>query len=440
MNKRFDVINVSDFAESKKNSVKLGDLLLSNPQYGSNQSATDFNDDFRYIRISDIDEFGNLKNSGLKSAEKLETRYLLNQDDLLFARSGATAGKCILFQESFGKAIFAGYLIRFIFDQSKVLPKYVFYYCQTESYDSWTKTIQRACAQPNINSEEYKSLLIPLPRLPVQVELVELMDTVYNLKKAKETEAKKILDSIDDYMMQELGIDKAEEKVEKKNFAVKIGQIFSGRIDPEFNSPEFVELEKMLKKSKFKIKNLGGITNKIKCGTTPSTKVDPYCESGIIFLRNSELQDCEIDLSSVKFVRPELESKLTFSQKNEIIICIAGTIGVCAVNRLDDQIALNQNVASVSVDLKEINPEYLACFLNSKISKKSFDRFASIATISYLNNENLKSLQIPLPPLDIQNRIAAEVTVRRARAKELQIEARQILETAKDEFEQKICD
>lgn len=149
---------------------RLGEILTSPPQYGAAESAKDGDplNDIRYIRITDIDDFGNLKHDDWKTAESIEMKYILAADDVLFARSGATAGKTFLYKNQDSKAIFAGYLIRFRVDKGQILPEYLFYYTRTRLYEWWVRLIQRPSAQPNINAEEYKSLEIPLPPLEIQ--------------------------------------------------------------------------------------------------------------------------------------------------------------------------------------------------------------------------------------------------------------------------------
>ena len=75
----------------------MGSLLLTDPQYGSNQRAIDGDpaSDIRYIRITDIDIFGNLKDTEWKTAQKIEPQYILKENDLLFARKWSHGWKNI---------------------------------------------------------------------------------------------------------------------------------------------------------------------------------------------------------------------------------------------------------------------------------------------------------------------------------------------------------
>ena len=151
----------------------IGKLLIEKPQYGASERAVDGNreTDVRYIRITDIDDYGNLLDDW-KTAEAIHSKYLLEDDDVLFARSGSV-GRAFVYKSGLGKAIFASYLIRFKFDPEKVNPSFVLYYSFTKIYKLWLQSIQRTAAQPNINSKEFQSLEIPLPPLDVQNRIVK---------------------------------------------------------------------------------------------------------------------------------------------------------------------------------------------------------------------------------------------------------------------------
>lgn len=167
-----------DFVHSKWPLVSLGSLVSTPPQYGANVAATEGNplSDYRYIRITDINDSGELNNDW-KTAERVDEQYILTDKDLLFARSGATAGKPFLYHEKFGKALFAGYLIRFRFTE-KVMPEYVFQFCLSEEYRKWVLAHRGGTAQPNINAQQYSSFKLPLPPTDVQEKIVNECDAV----------------------------------------------------------------------------------------------------------------------------------------------------------------------------------------------------------------------------------------------------------------------
>lgn len=133
----------------------------------------------RYIRITDINEDGSL-NEEKVSAKGYSAYYLLKENDFLIARSGNTVGKTFLYKNKFGKAIFAGYLIRFKLDETKVIPEYLLAYTKCSPYKEWIKGNMRVSAQPNINSQQYLDSPIILPPLKAQKEIVEYVEKQKN--------------------------------------------------------------------------------------------------------------------------------------------------------------------------------------------------------------------------------------------------------------------
>ena len=222
----------------KYRSEHLSNLLKQKPQYGANETGIErqSSDEPRYIRITDIDEYGVLKQETGKTAKTVEFRYILKNNDLLFARSGATVGKAYIHKtkEIVYPCFYAGYMIKFVVNEEKINPDYVFAFTQLETYREWVAAIQRAAAQPNINAEEYKSLIIPIPPKETQDQIVAKMDAAYAAKKQKETEAQQLLDSIGDYLLGEFEIKLPEQKkntIQSRVFTRKLSEVSGGRFD-----------------------------------------------------------------------------------------------------------------------------------------------------------------------------------------------------------------
>ena len=157
--------------------VSFGDLILGKPQYGANVKGVDTPCDYRYIRITDINEDGSL-NDEIKYPETVETDYILHENDFLIARSGNTVGKTFLYKESVGAAIFAGYLVRYILNLNLVIPEYLLYYTKTDIFKNWILKNQRIAGQPNINGQEYLSFPVVLPPVEKQKEIVQKANAI----------------------------------------------------------------------------------------------------------------------------------------------------------------------------------------------------------------------------------------------------------------------
>lgn len=151
-------------------------LLKYNLMYGANESPESVDESFpRYIRITDIDDYGNLKPDTFCSLSPSKAEpYMLRKGDLLFARSGATAGKTFLFNENI-KACFAGYLIKASL-KDMIMPEYLNYYTKSGIYDNWKKSIFIQATIPNIGADKYSNLQITLPSKEEQIEITKFLD------------------------------------------------------------------------------------------------------------------------------------------------------------------------------------------------------------------------------------------------------------------------
>ena len=160
---------------------KLGEIAIEKLSYGSGASAVEYDGETRYVRITDITDGGEL-DASIVSPNVFDNKYLLNDGDILFARSGATVGKTFLYTPKYGRCIYAGYLIRYIPDKKVVLPLYVFALTKTTYYKSFISNSQRAVAQPNINAKQYGDLQIPLPPLSLQQEFAKRIELIEQQK------------------------------------------------------------------------------------------------------------------------------------------------------------------------------------------------------------------------------------------------------------------
>lgn len=195
---RFDpkyILYLKDIHNFKYDIFPLKRFLIEKPQYGTAEIGIPRikEQQPRYIRITDINDFGELDDSLGATAENCSDEYFLYENDLLFARSGATVGKTYLHKHLSYPAFFAGYMIRVRLDESTLLPDYLFAYTQTSFYKNWVDAIQRAAAQPNINAEEYASLPIPLPPIEKQREIAKHIQEIRNHAKQLKNEADMIL-------------------------------------------------------------------------------------------------------------------------------------------------------------------------------------------------------------------------------------------------------
>jgi type I restriction enzyme S subunit len=158
--------------------TKLRDILKAAPEYGANASATEYDPakTYRFVRITDIDDYGRLNENGKAGIVFADgCAYLLEENDIVIARTGATVGKSLIYKKEYGPCAFAGYLIRFKINEEACAPNFVSQFLLSPIFKRWVAVSLRAGAQPNINAEEYQSLHLPLPPRPEQSEIAAIL-------------------------------------------------------------------------------------------------------------------------------------------------------------------------------------------------------------------------------------------------------------------------
>jgi type I restriction enzyme S subunit len=135
-------------------------------QYGLNAAAKPYDGENKYIRITDIDDQSHLfKKENLTSPSGfLPDDYLLQENDIVFARTGASTGKTYLYSPSDGKIYFAGFLVRARVKKAYD-PRFVFYQTQSDSYKRWVQIMSLRSGQPGINAKEYAQYAFYCPTL-----------------------------------------------------------------------------------------------------------------------------------------------------------------------------------------------------------------------------------------------------------------------------------
>ncbi len=159
--------------------VELGEVCK--PEYGYTETAKE-KGNARYIRITDIGIDGKLKSTDMKYVEtnKDTLKSIVKKDDILVARTGATYGKTMIFDEEY-QSVFASFLIRLNFNKEKIFPKYYWVFAQSQDYISQAERLMTGGGQPQFNGNAIIKILIPVPSIEEQKSIVEEIENEMTL-------------------------------------------------------------------------------------------------------------------------------------------------------------------------------------------------------------------------------------------------------------------
>ena len=154
--------------------TKFGDIATGF-DYGMNAAAKNYDGVNKYIRITDIDEASSTyTDKDIVSPDGVLTdNYLVNNRDILLARTGASTGKSYLYKKSDGKLYYAGFLIRA--NVTTHDPYFVFSQLHTHRYWRWVSIMSARSGQPGINSQEYSSFPIYTTSIEEESKIAKLL-------------------------------------------------------------------------------------------------------------------------------------------------------------------------------------------------------------------------------------------------------------------------
>ncbi len=407
--------------------------MSSPPQYGANEAGILRLDDSepRYIRITDIDEYGSLVPGLGVTATNVEEKYFLKNNDLLFARSGNTVGKSYLHKSSDKSHahFFAGYMIRFTIDAEKISPDYVFAFTQTRAYADWVKAVQRVTGQPNINADEYKSLPIPLPPSNVQNTVIDLLETAYKVKAKKEQEAERLLESIDGVVLEALGINLPVEEeggLEGRKFFRSFRELNATRLDPFPYQQRRMQAIRAIDEAHLPKKRLHDVFLFRKEVVTQAEGL-PY-----IGLENVRSNTGEYISSNVE--KETFNSALRFYKGDILFPKLRPYLNKVHLASFDGVCSTEFHVLTAAKGLEE----YLAACLRSRLIVNQTSCLMTGNTLPRLQTSDVENLLIPLPDETVQKNIGEEVRDVQKQVNQIREEASQTVAQAKQQVERVI--
>ncbi|UEO13406.1 restriction endonuclease subunit S [Escherichia coli] len=140
--------------------------------------------DARFVRITDINKDGKLSKENPMYVELNEEneKYTLDKNDLLMARTGATFGKTMIFEEDY-PAVYAGFLIKLNLNKTIINAKYYWHFAQSDFFWEQANKLVSGGGQPQFNANALKQVRVPIPypshpqkSLDEQGRIVDILD------------------------------------------------------------------------------------------------------------------------------------------------------------------------------------------------------------------------------------------------------------------------
>ena len=331
--------------EGEWEKTKFGDIATGF-DYGMNAAAKNYDGVNKYIRITDIDEASSTyTDKDIVSPDGVLTdNYLVNNRDILLARTGASTGKSYLYKKSDGKLYYAGFLIRA--NVTTHDPYFVFSQLHTHRYWRWVSIMSARSGQPGINSQEYSSF-------PIYTTSIE-----------EESKIAKLLSLLD-------------ERIATQNKIIdKLQTLIKGLSNKIFESLQGQECR------------LGDIATITNGNSNVQDAITEYKDDLYPFFDRSE----------------EIKYLPTFLFDKEAII-YPGEGAEFFPRYFNGKFALHQRCYAIFDFNKAVNPQFLYCFL--KTQNSYFIRNAVGSTVPSLRLDTFQKLKVVVPSKETQSIVSS---------------------------------
>jgi len=404
---------------------------------------------YRYLRIGDIDRNGNLDYENFEYLSEdlfgILEHYEINTGDLMLAIVGATIGKCSLLNPPYAdRIILTENCAKIKVRSENLLPDYLYILLQTKFVQKQIQLNYIQTTLPKLGLDRVLSLRFPeIPEKTEQKKIIDLFHDSFNSKNEKEAQAKQLLESIDEYLLEELGITLPEKdnSLENRIFTTSVSKVSGWRFDCDYYQIHYTAIENAINSTKYPIKKIRQLIAFIESGSRPKGGVGNI-ESGIFSIGGEHVNDkCEVGIGKPKYIPVVFHEKYlnTETKLNDVILvkdgATTGKVGVLENEKFVGQ-NINEHVFLIRPNENEITALYLTYFLHTKIGQILLKREITGATVTGLTKEAVKSILVPVPPIEKQNKIAEHIRQIREQAKQLQKEAVEELDKVKQVVEQ----
>ncbi|MGD9116765.1 MAG: restriction endonuclease subunit S [Dehalococcoidia bacterium] len=427
--------------------LRLGDIANFSNETWNQQSIYD--KEFPYIEIGEIDtSTGEIKNIiyyGLEDAPS-RAKMVVKENDIIISTTRPDRGAISIIDKAKDNFIAStGFAILREIKSKNVNREYLFYILRTRLCLSQMRQRSGGGNYPAIVTEELKKIVIPIPHNTTQTYVVKTMKSAYEHKKQKDEEARKLLESINGFVLEHLGISLPEIN-DKSCFVVWSDDIKGRKINPQAYTAKPEAIRSAIEGSTYPIRRLSDIVTQNISGDWGEDpvlvkKTDDHVLCRV--LRNTDfVNQYNLNFENVaeRLINKDKYQKIRLKQ-GDILIEKSGGSPTQPVGR----VALVENEGegyafSNFVQLLRINdeciPQYLFIFLKA-VYALNYTEFLQNQTtgIKNLIMSEYLSIPIPIPPLHVQQQMADTIKSKMLKAEQLQKDAQEEVKKAKNEVE-----
>jgi len=421
--------NLSSLIESKYKVVTLGNHII---EQKDKVKPFDFpEDDFKILGVSN--KVGLFDNE-IKKGKEINQAYKIVKDGYLaynpYRINVGSIG--IKTEEHKYDLISPAYVV--FSCKATLLPEFLFLIFKTQTFNTIINESTRGSVRQILAFDILETLKIPLPTIAEQKEIVNKYNEKLNLAKKQGIEASQKESDIEKYLFSEL------------NFEVK-------NSDNENNLLQFVKFKNISRwdtqsnyfnpdnlKSNYKFARISELIKYSQYGLSEKADLN---STTIPFLRMNNIQNGELNIDDLKYISLSEKQKenylldygdILFNRTNSKEL-----VGKSAVFKLEQIYSFASYLIRLKLNNELVNNDYFVILLNSSIGRMQIDATSRQITGQVnINVEELKSFLLPLPSVEIQEKIVRNIEIIKNEIKVLRDKALSNKQNALNDFESEI--
>ena len=408
--------------------VSLGKLITPRQE---KVKKTDYNNDIDLVKkISFKDGVIHLRDERKSGMDM----YKLYPNDLLVSKINFHQGALAINRfnhELLTSTHYQPYIVNDAIDK-----KYLTLALRNKSFQNYLSFVKSEGIKTEAAYNFIKTLKIPLPPIEIQQQLVKSYQDKLNLAEEQDAKSEQLEKDIESYLYQELGIE--QQQAEQNNDLLRFVKFK--------NIEEWGVSKQLLEKftGKYDFISMANCCNNFRNGINFNKS---QFGKGIKFVNIKDIYaDKYVNLASldkIDIANNKVEQNLLFD--NDLVFVRSsvkyegvGFPSLIKLNNKNEKIVFCGFVIKCSINTDVIKPDFLLYVLRSDLYRKAVIKKSNKSTITNIAQPALKNLQIPLPPLEIQNKIANHIQSLKDEIQALKQQAEQNRRNALSEFEAEI--
>lgn len=392
--------------------MRIGEFLKRN------KKPVTIQNDVKYKRVTIKVRNGGVVPRDEAMGESIGTKkqFLVSKGQFILSKIDARNGAMGIVPAELDGAVVTQDFLPYDIDTTKVNPQYFVLVCTTKQFIAFCQSCSSGTTnRQRVDEAQFLNIKVPVPLLEEQNKLVEEYNNVINIGHSRLSDGVIKAGEAQAYLSESIGVQELRLNGTKGDNL--IFEIVPFQKIQEWGADKIL-CSKVYESSKYGTKTLNSdksLYYDIKRGKSPK-----YVQNSNVYILN---QKCvrwnSIELQHAKPVDAEwLQSidKDCLTCEGDILINSTGegTIGRSAViDKSMVGLLYDSHILLLRLNKEKIDPRYFVYVFNSKYGQEQVENVKSAKTTKQteLGVDNLKKIQIPIPPLHLQKQIVSELEI-----------------------------